>query len=251
MRIATWNLAKPRRPGKKWHALEQQLHAIGADVWILTETNSQLSPGLAYSGWHTTPIEEYHHGPECRTSIWTKLQVVRQISVLDAETCVCVELESQYGPMLVFGAVIPYQGAGVGERKYRSNMRWHTGQAAWALHLASIERHHKELVRLRSEHANKHFIFAGDFNHHRYPGSGYGRVACRNLTSCLVDAEIQCVTEADYRKLGQLSFRSTVDHICLSRGLVDRGVNTEAWDAPFGKSVSDHNGVTVDITSLG
>ncbi len=249
MRIATWNLERTNPAKPAWQSIQDHLHSVKADVWILTETNSQLSLGAEFTDWHSKPIDDYHIDHERRTSIWTKLPVLRQIETHDAETCVCVELDSQDGPMLVFGTVIPYKGAGVGKLKYRSNCRWHTGQAVWAVHLESIKRHQKELLRLRAENAESQFIFAGDFNHHRFVGSDYGSEACDRLSRCLADANLRCVTEDDYRARGQLTTRSTVDHICLSPELVAGGIKDEAWEAPLrkGKPVCDHNGITVDI----
>ena len=62
MRIATWNLERPRLGGwKKNPIICQQLDEIDADIWILTETNRVIKPGTCYSEIATSPISEYHN----------------------------------------------------------------------------------------------------------------------------------------------------------------------------------------------
>lgn len=51
MKIATWNLDRPRRGGwKKNPIIQEQIDEINADIWILTETNRVINICLS-SDW--------------------------------------------------------------------------------------------------------------------------------------------------------------------------------------------------------
>ena len=249
MRIATWNLKRPKGKGRRWTAIEEQLLKVNADVWILTETNQDINLGDGFFGFHALKIDGYHKGSECRTSIWTRLEFSRRLHTHDPETAVCVEIKCDAGQVLVYGTVIPYENAGVKDNRYRSNSVWHVGLKNWDVHLGSIERHRKELSDLRSSHEGRQFVLGGDFNHHRFENSRYGSTGRDKLSESLDELNLDCVTDADFRATGELTTRATVDHICLSPDLLERGVKVEAWESPLlnGKPISDHNGITVDI----
>ncbi len=248
MRIATWNLERTHSAKLGWTAISDQLRAVDADLWILTETNSGLPLASAYTGWHSSLIAEYHAAGECRTSIWTRLPVLQQILPYDRETAVCLEVETTLGPMLVYGTVIPYADAGV-PKPYRSNGTWSTAKK-WELHYASINQHNDDLMKLQHSFPDHSIAFGGDLNQSRDGTNWYGTTKGRELLSkCLENTKLKCVTEEAYRAMGQLTTRSTVDHICLSKKLSRYRTTVHAWDAPVldGKPVSDHNGITVTI----
>jgi hypothetical protein len=49
LKIATWNLDRPNRSTElKNKRILDALKKIGADIWILTETNSCICPGEEY-----------------------------------------------------------------------------------------------------------------------------------------------------------------------------------------------------------
>jgi len=49
LRIATWNLERPEALDDPRVAIQrQQLQQIDADVWILTETHTDVAPGPAF-----------------------------------------------------------------------------------------------------------------------------------------------------------------------------------------------------------
>jgi len=55
----------------------------------------------------------------------------------------------------------------------------------------------------------------------------------------------------DMRATGQLRTRASIDHVCLSDGLVKSAkIRVQAWEGTTddGVKASDHNGVEVDVT---
>ena len=67
------------------------------------------------------------------------------------------------------------------------------------------------------------------------------------LSDALRSSGLQCVTEQDFRKTQGLS-RASIDHICLPEQLAGRVSKVTAWEGVVeGRTVSDHNGVYVQI----
>lgn len=44
MRIATWNLERAAPSGRRANRLRQTMRQVNADIWVLTETDSNLVP---------------------------------------------------------------------------------------------------------------------------------------------------------------------------------------------------------------
>jgi hypothetical protein len=104
MRIANWNLERPRKGQEaKLADIKHQLDSIDADVWIFTESSELVSPGHEYSGAHSKHIENYvgHTEGEARSSIWSRFPIIQEIETHDPETAVCVELNSPIGSLIV------------------------------------------------------------------------------------------------------------------------------------------------------
>jgi endonuclease/exonuclease/phosphatase family metal-dependent hydrolase len=113
-------------------------------------------------------------------------------------------------------------------------------------HKKAIEWQGEDWQRLRTQNPSHHFIATGDFNQTRGNTRGYGNRESRDLLSkALARADLQCVTEADFRATHGLS-RTNIDHVCLSASLLPRLESVDAWEGTVdGVELSDHNGVTV------
>ena len=116
MRIATWNLERPKpRQLDKIEALQARMRAVDADVWILTETNSCVSPGSEYRCFESPKLtgpERYAIG-ENRTTIWSRLPMGQEpVETHDPETAVCAEVRHGGSLFLIYGTIIPYHAAG-------------------------------------------------------------------------------------------------------------------------------------------
>ncbi len=252
MRIATWNLQRPSRTNaKRWLGLREQIAYVDADVWILTETHRRIVALDGYSGHHSLPIERIHSGGECRTSIWSRWDVLDVVGTHDNETSICVSILAPMGPMLVYGTIIPYGGAGQ-KHRYRSNGIDQDGQASWQLHYAAIDRLKQDWSDLKKRFPQHGVCVGGDFNQARDGRGRYGTVAGQmQLTGALEASSLLCVTEQDFFASGVFGEKSVIDHLCFDSDLATRVCNVQPWDANLieGKPISDHGGVLVEIAS--
>lgn len=253
LRIATWNIERPRTGrSEKINALVERMKSVEADIWILTESHEDVSPGSEFKCVATTRIDNpLTHSPgENRTSIWSRLPITEGVATFDKETAVCVNINTPLGPMLVYGTVIPYHAAGT-KYPYRSRGFDIDGKKAWHLHYESIAEHEADLLRLQSLYPDHHFCFGGDLNQNRDGRRWYGTNKGRELlTKALDTCKLTCVTEEDFVAHGDLVERSNIDHLCLSQDLTERVTTAGVWDieeyAPK-KLLSDHNGVWIDL----
>lgn len=256
MRIATWNLERPSaRKIEKIKALKKQMSLVEADIWILTETNSCVSPGPEFK-WQrsSTPItgpERYAEG-ENRTTIWSRLPLSEtDIESHDPETAVCAEVEHAGRLMLVYGTIIPYQHAGT-RYPYRFEGANVCGKKCWELHYESIGNHSVDWQRLRDRFPNHQTVVAGDLNQNRGGRHWYGTKKGRELLGhALVEAKMTCVTEGEIQSMDGSQLSPAIDHLCLDHGLATLDNTVRGWlpERPRkGKAFSDHAGVYVNIS---
>lgn len=256
MRIATWNIERPRASQKEkldgllsW----MQSASLNVDIWILTETNACVSPGPQYRCVASPPItgpERYSKG-ENRTTIWSRFPIKKTAITHDPETAVCAEIEGAFGPLLVYGTIIPYQHAGT-RFPYRFEGEVVAGRKGWELHYESIAHHATEWRRLRKDFPKHGLCIAGDMNQNRDGRRWYGTKQGREQFGlALVSAGMTCVTGGPIQSEEGVLLDPVIDHICLDRNLAQKVASVSGW-APGttqeGKSLSDHSGVYVDLT---
>jgi hypothetical protein len=244
MRIATWNLEKPRlTSNRKIPFILDRLREIDADVWVLTETGSTIDLSATHHAVASVPILGYHSAGENWTTVWSRWPS-RRIETYDDTIAACAEFDSPLGPWIVYGTVLPYHA----DRVY-------SGEATtWSEHYRVIPLQGRDWRAIRAGHPEHRFCVAGDLNQsrdgRRWNGrQWYGTAAGRDLlTRELASADLVCVTEQDFVESGDLTTRSSIDHICLDAHSAAR-VRVGAWEAGVGDGVrlSDHNGVWVDV----
>lgn len=255
MRIATWNLERPTdRQPEKIEAIKARMLAVDADVWILTETNSCVSPGSEYQRLESRPItgpERYAAG-ENRTTIWSRLPMGREpIETHDPETAVCAEVKHGDSLFLIYGTIIPYHAAGT-KYPYRFEGAEVVGRKGWELHYGSIVNHAADWRRLREEFPKHAICVAGDMNQNRDGRRWYGTKKGRqDFGAALTGANLACATEGVIEPVNEGEIMNpTVDHVCLDRELVARVTGVRGWpagEAPGGKRLTDHTGVVVEV----
>jgi endonuclease/exonuclease/phosphatase (EEP) superfamily protein YafD len=238
MRVATWNLERPRPRGyTKNKAILAQIAETDADLWVLTETSVATAPS-GYTAIATPPVPGYHREGENYTTVLSRWPVLRTLSTWQPSLAVCVEIDAPAGPCLVYGTIITYAN-------YRGE---HGTSARWIEHRKSIAAHLTDWRRLHSAFPDHDLIVAGDFNQSR-DGSGWyeDATAVAALTSALETCNLRCVTQQNFRTVLGLS-RSTIDHICLGGRLRDLPALVTAWEGSRdGIRMSDHNGVAVRV----
>lgn len=136
------------------------MRAIDADIWILTETNSCVSPGGSYKAVATSPISSLgrYTAGENRTTIWSRLPMGGgTIETCDPETAVCAEIQLAGSLFLIYGTIIPYHAAGT-RYPYRFLGENQQGRNSWELHYESISRHATDWLRLRKQFPGHHLV---------------------------------------------------------------------------------------------
>jgi len=253
IRIATWNLERPRvDDDAKLDGLGEQIADIDADIWIFTESSEFVWPGERYFDFHSKHIENYvgHTPREVRTSIWAPYHKLKEIETHDPETSVCVQFSSPLGAHIIYATIIPYHNAGT-NFPYRYMQKEVEGLKQWELHSQSIAAHAADIRKIRNRFPMSAFCLAGDFNQNRDGTRWYGTNAVREqMTEALKFTELKCVTEEDFRARGKLETRANIDHICLDHDTAEMVTRVEAWEAGYDendKRLSDHNGVYVDL----
>lgn len=239
MRIATWNLERPKPRGvAKNRAIRDQIDKIDADVWVLTETSEAIAPP-GYAVASSPPVPDYHGPGENYTTILSRWPIQRHLPTWQPSLSVCVEVASPFGPCLVYGTIITY-----------ANYRGPEGKSKrWEEHRKAIAEHLDDWRGLRADFPTHAMVVAGDFNQSR-DGSGWyeDAISVAALTEALNRCELACVTQQNFREAYGLD-RSTIDHICLGGPLRDRPLHVNAWSGTTTDKLrmSDHNGVVVRV----
>ena len=108
MRIATWNVERLKHHAKT-DVMLQAVEAANADILVLTETDSRFVPVYPYE-CHSSLLREirpdYYRETENRVSIYSRFPVIKKYKTNDMYTCVCVELLTDRGNLLVYGTIM-------------------------------------------------------------------------------------------------------------------------------------------------
>jgi hypothetical protein len=240
MRIATWNLERPRLGGVEKNALRMKvLREQKAELWVLTESSTAIRLD-GYTVVATPSHPTCHTKGEHYASVLTTWPVIRSLETWDEYLSVCVEVESPVGPALVYGTIITYANdRGVNMKSKR-----------WVEHRKAIKAQGVEWARLRQQFPKHLFVLAGDFNQSR-DGSGWyeDAVSMALLSRHLEAAGLRCLTEENLNQKFKLR-RSTVDHVCLGAEPRIKGWTVNAWPGTIdGRKLSDHNGVLVQVAA--
>lgn len=111
MRIATWNLDRAKTARKRADA-QHRMAEIDADVWVLTETRGDVTPGAGYRAVASSDPRPVGSNVEHWVTIWTRLAGGTARSTRDGEFTACAALPSTpAGPLCVYGTVLPWRGS--------------------------------------------------------------------------------------------------------------------------------------------
>jgi len=251
MRIGTWNVdyARGSRNSDRLSLLESK----DADIWVLTETHSDLDLSKTHVALMSEERPKWENPKVCDGStwvtIWSRFPVVSTIKVPDARRMVAAVFDTSVGLLALAGVVLPWNsdiGDKPGEQK----------PAPWEEHKRVLRDQMKVLMTTMSaESGGCRRAIAGDFNSHQafpypfpypYPHDESLR---RELAALLSDGFFTCHT-ADEEVPGPLQpgglRQKLIDHVCSDFGPAFR---VETWSGIDGKSprLSDHAGVFVDL----
>ena len=220
MRIATWNLERLCRQNRL-AAILDNCKQVDADILILTETDTRIQPEFPYA-YHTPLLAEavdgdYYRPTENRVSIFTKYPCVRQHTVADANTSICVELETERGPLLVYGTIFGIHG----------NRRPSFKQ--------DILQQTADVRRLTGGgHA---LCIGGDFNCSFADNYYFTNWSRQEILHTFADCDMDLLTGAQ---------PECIDHIAISRSFPrEKVAAVEEWN--LDKKLSDHKGICITL----
>lgn len=219
MRIATWNVERLKHK-KALSEILIMLHEVNADILILTETDRRLHPD--YHFCHETPLmaeclPDFYASTENRVSIYTNYPCVQQYPTYDANTAICVELETERGNLIVYGTIIGVYG------------NRHTS------FLPELRQQMDDLHRLSKVEAG--ICFCGDFNC-SFVDNYYFTNAGRNaILNGLKESGLSLLTKER---------PECIDHIAVTKKFIgDAPIQIEEWN--YDKRFSDHKGIAVSF----
>lgn len=237
IKIATWNVQRPRKGGTLNPQRLKKIREHDADIWILTETRDVISLG---DGWHSLtsfPIPDYHAEGETLVTIWSKFPI-RAVSASRFTACAEILIPNT-SPLLVYGTVIPW------DKDEGFSKRFKAGR--WDEHRRQVKVQTSEWEVLSKSYPEHLMCIAGDFNQHRGTIGSYKDVeSVAKISDSLLSCGLECITvKSD--KCAKLS-KPLVDHICLSKTLVASSQLTVwPYDEVDGVRLSDHHGVMASI----
>lgn len=248
MRIATWNVDRPKPTG--WKVPPAQLRRmaeVDADVWVLTETHLDHRPSDEHVHAVFSPEHlERRPAHERWTAIWSRWPITPVVEpAAHRRGTVAALVATPAGPMLVYGTVIAWA----------NEKMFDDGRPApmWDVHRAEIERQGAEWAQLRSANPRLPFVVAGDFNQSRDGSRWYGTKDTRaRLGTALGGAGLSCVTDEDVVLTGKLKTHHLVDHVCVSTELA-KGAAVSCWENidANDQRLSDHPVVVVNLPYSG
>ena len=219
LKIAVWNVERLKHY-KRLDEIERLCARIEADIFVLTESDSRLVLDYPYR-LHSRRLAEIspdlYRPTENLVSVYSKYPCVRRHTVFDNGSALCAELETERGPLLVYGTVMGIFGNRCREFK------------------EVLPKQCADFARLCA--AGLPLCVCGDFNisfSDNYYFTHWGR---NMLRSAFEDNGIEVLTEA---------LPQCIDHIALSRSFcAGADFTLQQWNGD--KALSDHAGVAVDI----
>jgi endonuclease/exonuclease/phosphatase family metal-dependent hydrolase len=236
IKIATWNLDHAsKNNSRKIDPQVDIIKGINADIWILTETCSQVD--ISPLGYRPVVPEHKNKYQKYWSTIWSRVPIRNEIRTYDTETAVCAEVEITPDiSMIVYGTIITWQMDKGRDGKSKP----------WEEHNKSIIDHGADWSKIISQNKQSIFCVAGDFNQPRDGSNWYfahtsNRNGIMEMSRQLAGNDLSCLTSDDFHTLID---RHNVDHICISSRCKEFCKTVDVWYAP---DLSDHNGVWVEL----
>jgi exonuclease III len=217
MKIATWNLERPKMNGKKTPAIIEFLKGINADNFILTETETFIDLGDEYFVRHSEKDkQEYFREGERRVSIFSKYPITNTLDTFRADTSLCVSLDTPKGELIIYGTVIGNRG----NKGYNFK-----------------EDLEEQLLDFNRHSFEKNFCIAGDFN-----------ISFSDSYYTIAESREKLLTTFDNLGMEILTKKlpENIDHIVLTNTFYGTTKpKIETWNEA--KNLSDHKGVWIEI----
>ncbi|MCD8003205.1 MAG: endonuclease/exonuclease/phosphatase family protein [Clostridia bacterium] len=224
MKIATWNVDRLEHRSKL-DSIITACQREDADILVLTEADERIRLSGYLFCYSTMPPLDHelppypmpvHYAPtERRVIIYSKYPCVRQHITYDETTAICIELETEYGNLLVYGSIIGIHGHGK------------------PFFMDELHNQMTDLRKLTAE--GDPICFLGDYNcsfaDNYYP-SNTGKTA---ILDCFAETDMSLLT-ADRSEC--------IDHIAVSKRFIGNSMpSITEWN--LDNQLSDHKGIAV------
>lgn len=221
MKIATWNIDRLKSK-KNIFPIVECIQKIDADILILTEYNSILElPFYEYKSTTEQLRESPYHYKETerRVAIFSKFPINKSFKTYDSQTSCCVELETNFGNLIVYGTVVGILGNTDSDFK-----------------IDLIKQ--KEDINTISKLGN--FCYAGDLNisfSDNYYFTKFGR---ETFLDCFERNQLTNLTE---------SLSENIDHIILTEIFATQ-FKSEITEWNSDKILSDHKVICIELKKI-
>lgn len=222
MRIATWNVERLKHI-KDIDKLLSEIEKADADILVLAETDERIKPDYPYcykTSLLTNTYSVNYKNTENRVSIYTKYKCIKEYSTHDRFTSICVELETEYGNLLVYGTIIGIFGNR--EKSFKQ----------------ALEKQIEDINRLSG--AGKRLCIIGDYNLSFSDDYYYTKFGRNAVWECCINNKLNIVTS--HRP-------ECIDHIALSKDFISNEklkiTSINEWN--YDKSLSDHKGIVIEL----
>ena len=218
MKIATWNIDRIKRR-KDLIPIAESIQKIDADILILTEYNKILElPNYKYQ-IETLKISENQYNykeTERRVSIFSKFPIKQVFKTYDEITSCCVEIETKFGNLIVYGTIVGI--IGFIDKNFKADLMKQT-----------------EDIKSLSKLGN--FCYVGDLKisfSDNYYFTHFGR---KSFIECFESNSLNIVTE---------NLKENIDHIVLSENFANN-FKFEISEWNIDKNLSDHKGICLKL----
>lgn len=217
MKIATWNIERPNKSTLHNQAIIDCLERIDADILVLTESNEIIKPAGNYECFHSSRLGvSYYKEGERRVSIYSKYGSIRQLETFRNNTSICVQFDTPYGDLAVYGTVIGIYGN---------------------RHKSFIEDLNQQLLDFDKISEMGNICIDGDFNISFSDNYYFTREGRQKLNDSFSKLNLVNLTA---------NIPQNIDHIILTKTFIgERNIKIETWNTD--KKFSDHIGVAVEI----
>lgn len=225
MKIATWNVERLKHR-KSLKEIITACEQTSADILVLTESDEAIKLEYRYCYHTPTPppleIKGYDmpltYAPsEHRVSVYTNYRIVCQHDTFDRFTSICLELETEKGNLLVYGAIMGI----VGNRR--------------PSYEAELIKQAEDFRRLTA--AGHSLCIAGDYNCSFADNYYFTKSGRQRILNSFSECGIELIT-ADCP--------SCIDHIAVSKCfLADSPIRLYEWNKD--KQLSDHKGIAIEF----
>lgn len=242
MKIATWNLARPNVNGVRGGRLRAAMNEISPDVWVLTETRRDFTPGDGFQpiACSLPAPDRDAQGGECWVAIWSRVDGIEVKMHAEPERTAAIRLMLPCERTLVIiGMVLPWLSDG-----RHKELR---GAAAFT---SALRKQAKEWRSISAAHRAGTVCVIGGFNQDLAPRHYYGSIVGRaSLSQEIKGSGLRCLTAGEADPVSRMTSGAagSVNHICVSESEPNLTVGG-IWPRPaVDKRLTDHFGVWAEV----